>query len=46
MFEAGKGSFDDVAELVDVGVEREQKLAIGLVGDNRGGAAALEKKRR
>jgi hypothetical protein len=42
IFEAAIGAFDEVAVFVEFGVEGEEPLAIGLVGDDRRGPATFE----
>ena len=42
VLDAAVGALDDVAPFVAFGVEGEEALAIGLIGDDGDGAAAVE----
>jgi hypothetical protein len=46
VLDAAVGALDDIAPLVALGVEEEAVLAIGFVGDDGDGAAAVEESAR
>jgi hypothetical protein len=46
VLDAAVGALDDVARFVTLGIEREEALAIGFVGDDGDGPAAVEQARR